>query len=192
MGLSEQASPVGVRRSLRHPALVILVVSLFSTFMVAGCSGNHRVDASAAMPTMAPASVPTTAQAAPQNAMDMVPVDASAAWGARPGYVRSDSMVEEAYAYAMYHPQFVRFMPCYCGCGGMGHRSNLDCYFKKAIPGTATRFEEHASFCDICVKTTLLTKQLIGEGKSLSQIRQIVDQTFGGSTPGTPTELPPV
>ena len=82
-------------------------------------------------------------------------------------------------------------MPCYCGCEAMGHRSNLDCYLKPGMPGGKTTFEEHASACDICVKTTLLVKEMYSHGKSLREIRLAVDQTFGGAAPGTPTELPP-
>ncbi len=122
---------------------------------------------------------------------DLVPPDASEAWEHRPDYSRVNTDTEEAYAYALYHPQILQWMPCYCGCGGMGHRSNLDCFFKPALPGQPTMFEEHASYCDICVKTTLLVKRLISEGHSLREIRATVDQTFGGSVPGTPTELPP-
>ena len=125
------------------------------------------------------------------NPADLMPADAAQAWTARPDFVRADPQTEEAYAYALYHPQIVQWMPCYCGCARMDHRSNLDCYLKRAVPGQATQFEEHASYCEICVKTTLLTKQLVSEGKSLREIRQAVDSTFGGTTEGTPTQLPP-
>jgi hypothetical protein len=151
----------------------------------------------AAMPTMSgnePGIDATPMAAEPQPAGapgDLMPADASTAWAARPAFTKVDPMTEEAYAYALYHPQVVQWMPCYCGCGGMGHRSNLDCYLKPAIPGKPTTFEEHASYCDICVKTTLLTKKLIAEGRSLREIRAAVDQTFSGAAPGTPTDLPP-
>ncbi len=122
---------------------------------------------------------------------DLMPADAAEAWAARPEFTRVDPQTEEAYAFALYHPQVVQWMPCYCGCARMDHRSNLDCYLKRAAPGQATQFEEHASYCEICVKTTLLTTQLVSEGKSLREIRQAVDTTFGGTTEGTPTQLPP-
>jgi hypothetical protein len=117
---------------------------------------------------------------------------ADEAWAARPDYVRADPATEEAYAFALAHPRIVQWMPCYCGCEAMGHGSNLDCYFKHGQPGDRAAFEEHASFCDICVQITLKTKQLNAEGKSLREIRQIIDQTFGGSAPGTLTDQPPV
>ena len=82
-------------------------------------------------------------------------------------------------------------MPCYCGCEAMDHRSNLDCYLLRSVDGAPTQFEEHASYCEICVRTTLLTRQLLSEGRSLREIRATVDATFGGNAPGTSTGMPP-
>src|SRR5688500_6952767 len=39
--------------------------------------------------------------------------------------------VQEAYRYAVANPDLIRCMPCFCGCGGQGHRSNLDCYVRE-------------------------------------------------------------
>lgn len=36
--------------------------------------------------------------------------------------------VQEAYRYAVANPDVLRWMPCFCGCGGHGHRANIDCY----------------------------------------------------------------
>jgi hypothetical protein len=98
---------------------------------------------------------------------------------------------EAAYAYALHNPHVVRWFPCYCGCGGMGHRSNLDCYFKPSADGSIV-FEEHASYCDICVDITLRAGELIAGGMSLHDARAAIDAEFAGSVPGTPTELPPL
>jgi hypothetical protein len=115
---------------------------------------------------------------------------AKAAWAARPAYVRQDPRTEEAYAYAMASPAVLRWMPCYCGCGAMGHGSNLDCFFKPTTTGVPA-FEEHASYCEICIDTALMAKQMTAQGHSLRAIREAVDATFGGAAPGTPTDLPP-
>jgi hypothetical protein len=185
------------RRAARRAAFA--AVFLFAgAIALEGCGTTHPADSSmaASMPTMAASENPgaTAAGAAPRmagNAADLMPADAAEAWAARPAFTRVDPQTEEAYAYALYHPQVVQWMPCYCGCARMDHRSNLDCYLKPAVGGQPTQFEEHASYCDICVKTTLLTKQLVSEGKSLREIRQAVDATFGGTTEGTPTDMPP-
>lgn len=167
--------------SVRAATLALFALFLVSGPAIAACSGAHPASTDgemAAMPTMD--SGRTTA--------DVV----SAVWDARPAYVSSHSATEEAYAFALASPEIVRWMPCYCGCGAMDHRSNLDCYFKKGVVGDKAVYEEHASYCDICVDITLKAKQLSASGLSPTMIRQVVDETFGGSgAPGTDTALPP-
>jgi hypothetical protein len=171
-------------------ALVALLLVSGPAF--AACSSAHD-PAAAANATGATGAMETTPAAASMPGMsgDVPPADAGEAWAARPAFVRTTAQTEEAYAFAMYHPQVTKWMPCYCGCAAMGHRSNLDCYQKPGQPGAGTVFEEHASYCDVCVQITLKTKQLYAEGRSLREIRQAVDQQFGGSAPGTSTEQPP-
>ena len=36
--------------------------------------------------------------------------------------------VQEAYRFAVTSPDVLQWMPCFCGCGGQGHASNLDCH----------------------------------------------------------------
>lgn len=193
-------------RSRRHPdthrvGVALVLLALVSGSAFAACSEAHPGggDATAmTMPTMhgnvltvdpgaAAAAARTGAAPAPPVAAEPMP-DAEAMWAARPDYVDTTAATEAAYHYAVTHPEIVQWMPCYCGCGGMGHGSNLDCYLRRA-DGT---FDEHASYCDICVQITLTTKELVSQGKSLREIRQVVDQIWGGRVPGTPTALPPV
>jgi len=169
--------PLGIR-PLRAASVALFAVVLLSGPALAACSGAH--DAS-------PDSGSAVAASTAAMADDMPMAGADAAWSGRPAYVRSASATEEAYAFAIAHPKIVAWMPCYCGCEAMGHGSNLDCYFQH---GQAV-FEEHASYCDICVQITLTTKRLVAEGRSLHEIRQVIDQTFGGSAPGTLTAQPP-
>ena len=190
------------RRSLRSATVALIALFLVSGPAFAACSAAHDPTATPgwtfAMPTMN-GQVPdadatpamSSAASMPGGSGDQPPADASEAWAARPAYVRQDGATEEAYAYAMSNPQIIKWMPCYCGCGEMGHRSNLDCFLKPGTPGARTVFDEHASYCDICVETTLLAKKMHAEGSSLRDIRAAVDQAFGGSVPGTPTDLPP-
>ena len=181
------------RRSLPGAAIALFALALLSGPALASCSAAHgdtSAVGSSAMPTMADAATAPPMGGGQQSA-DRPPADAGDAWAARPAFVHTSAASEEAYAYALYHPEVVRWMPCYCGCGGMGHRSNLDCYLKEGMPGARTVFEEHASYCQICVDTTLLAKKMYSQGRSLGEIRQAVDRTFGGGAPGTPTDLPP-
>jgi hypothetical protein len=125
----------------------------------------------------------------PAASMSTDPV-AQAAWQARPAFVREDAQTEAAYAFALANPQILAWIPCYCGCGAMGHRSNLDCFI---VPGDgrSLRFEEHASYCAVCVNEALMAKQLAADGKTLRQIRLAIDASFGsGGAPGTDTAMP--
>ena len=177
------------RRRAISGTLVVLVLAL-SGGLVAACGGGANATV---MPTM-DASV-ASATEMPGAASHDPGTDAAAvetAWAARPDYVRgADARVQEAYRYALERPDVIRWMPCYCGCASMQHRSNLDCFLRARMTAGAVAFEQHASFCDVCVQTALLAKQRIGEGRSLAEIRAEVDATFGGNgVPGTPTDLP--
>jgi hypothetical protein len=117
--------------------------------------------------------------------------EAESAWEARPGYVRTaDARTQEAYAFAIARPDIADWMPCYCGCVAMDHRNNTDCYLEPRAEGMPVVFDEHASYCGVCVDITLLSKTMIGEGQSLPEIRAAVDSQFGGIAAGTDTPLP--
>jgi hypothetical protein len=171
---------------------------------LAGCAGSTGVSASATSPasggmaTMTPPASDSpvgmpNGQGLGDSTQLPTPEQISAAWSARPAFVRQgDPQVQEAYAFAVARPDVVEWMPCYCGCAGLDHRSNLECFLKHREAGGAIAFEEHASYCDICVKTALMAKQMLGQGATLAQMRAAVDGAFGGNgVDGTPTELPP-
>lgn len=52
--------------------------------------------------------------------------------------------VREAYQFAMANPDALKNVPCYCGCGAVGHTSNYDCYVKEAKPDGTFVFDDHA------------------------------------------------
>jgi len=107
-----------------------------------------------------------------------------------PRYVTAE--VEDGYQFALAHPDVLRYLPCYCGCGlTAGHTSNLDCFIAGIDTNGAVRFDDHGSFCDTCLQIARDAKRLLGEGKTLSQIRIYVDQTHGEKGPGTDTPWPP-
>ncbi len=117
---------------------------------------------------------------------------AQMAWANRPAFVRNaDGRTQEAYRYALERPDVVKWMPCYCGCVGLDHRSNLDCFVQPRTQGSPIALEEHGAYCGVCVDTALMAKQMLSEGKTLLQIRLAVDREFGSLAPGTLTDLPP-
>lgn len=134
----------------------------------------------------AAAAHPTMNHAMPSQA------DADAAWEARPDYVRTASArTQEAYAFAIARPDVVDWLPCYCGCVAMDHRNNTDCYVKPRSDGGQVVYDEHASYCQVCVDISLTAKSMIGEGRPLIEIRAAVDVQYGSIAAGTDTPLPP-
>jgi hypothetical protein len=180
----------GVRLRALAPVFII-VVALGGS--VSGCAGQPvDLGAAASAPATADAAAPSKPQV-PMGAMRMPTGDeVTTAWNARPEFVEAlPAQGRSAYAFALARPDVLQWLPCYCGCGGMGHRSNLDCFFQDRETGAFT-FEEHASFCDICVETANLASKMVLEGRTMGQIRAAVDATFGGgAAPGTDTALPP-
>lgn len=53
-------------------------------------------------------------------------------------------MVQEAYRMAIANPEILEKYPCYCGCGKMGHQSNLDCFVHDVNPDGSIVFDDHA------------------------------------------------
>lgn len=54
-------------------------------------------------------------------------------------------LVQEAYRFAIANPDILSQLPCYCGCGNMGHQSDLDCFVEEFNPdGTVAVFGYHA------------------------------------------------
>ena len=98
--------------------------------------------------------------------------------------------VKEAYVFAAKHPEVLQYIPCYCGCGAMGHESNLNCYISDASRPESIAFDNHAAGCGICVDITQDVMRLLGEGKSSPEIRTYVDATYSSFGPGTNTPLP--
>jgi hypothetical protein len=56
-----------------------------------------------------------------------------------------DPQVMKVYAQALAHRQELQYIPCYCGCRGLGHRAVAQCYVANvAVDGSIT-YEQHAS-----------------------------------------------
>jgi hypothetical protein len=53
--------------------------------------------------------------------------------------------IRDLYRYAVEHGDELQYIPCYCGCGRFGHRSNRDCYVKATHPGGRLTFTSHAA-----------------------------------------------
>ena len=102
----------------------------------------------------------------------------------------ASSRVREAYRFAVANPDELMKYPCYCGCGAMGHESNLSCYVSAVSRPDEIAFDNHASGCGICVDITQDVMRLLREGKTSPEIRTYIDATYSRFGPGTNTPLP--
>jgi uncharacterized protein with PCYCGC motif len=180
-------------RRIRYLLPVVVLVLVGGTTFAA-CGAGHATGTEpgsiGSMATAMPAGSAMASGTTTSAADDAAPAGADDAWAYRPAFTGVSAATEAAYHYALYHPQVVQWMPCYCGCAAMDHRSNLDCYLKSRTDGRVV-FEEHASYCDLCVQITLKTRDLLAQGASLHGAREAIDALFAGDVPGTPTEVPP-
>lgn len=136
---------------------ILLLVLLASSLAVAGC-GQSPAPPEAAMADLA--SLPAEVKAEPKR-------------------------VTEAYRFAAANPDVLSRIPCYCGCGSMGHTSNYDCFWQ--ADGVV---DLHATGCGICVDIAQDVRQALGQGRSLADIRAQIDGDYSRFGPSTDT--PPV
>jgi hypothetical protein len=116
---------------------------------------------------------------------------AKTAHAGMPDYVQhAPARVQEAYVYAVNHPGDLDHIPCYCGCGAMGHTSNLSCYIQRIDDTGDISYDSHAAGCGICVDITQDVMRLTKDGKSLPEIRQYIDAVYSAFGPSTDTPFP--
>ncbi|MCL7412755.1 MAG: PCYCGC domain-containing protein [ANME-2 cluster archaeon] len=90
-----------------------------------------------------------------------------------PGFAYSTPLSLKAYEYTTLNPEIIDQVPCYCGCGGMGHMSLKNCYI-----WDDGEYDNHASQCDICVGEVIKVKKMYEDGLSLEEIRAKIDVEY--------------
>lgn len=103
-----------------------------------------------------------------------------------PQVQQAPATVRESYQFAVANPDVLEEIPCYCGCGAMGHTSNYSCYAQGTDEDGNVIFDGHALGCTICVDITQDTMRLLNEGKSVADIKSFVDQRYSQFGPPTP------
>ena len=86
--------------------------------------------------------------------------------------------VQEAYQFTAANPDVMKNIPCYCGCGDIGHTSNYDCYVSDMDAEGNLKFDNHALGCSICVDITQDVMRMLREGKSPQEARAYIDATY--------------
>jgi hypothetical protein len=60
-----------------------------------------------------------------------------------PQFQQASPEAQQAYRFAVAHLKVLQYMPCYCGCGSIGHTSNKDCYIREVRPDGAVVLDPH-------------------------------------------------
>jgi hypothetical protein len=100
--------------------------------------------------------------------MDQMPADVQSA----------PVTVQTAYQFAAANPDIMKDIPCYCGCGNIGHTSNYSCYVSSVDDNGNIAFDNHALGCSICVDITQDVMRMLRDGKSPQDARAYVDATY--------------
>ncbi len=58
---------------------------------------------------------------------------------------KRSSRVAEAYRYAAANGPTLQYIPCFCGCKTIGHRSNAECYVTERHSDGRITFNSHAA-----------------------------------------------
>lgn len=86
--------------------------------------------------------------------------------------------VQTAYQFNAANPDIMQDIPCYCGCGNIGHTSNYDCYISDVDASGKITFDNHALGCSICVDITQDVMRMVRDGKSPQDARAYIDATY--------------
>ena len=106
-----------------------------------------------------------------------------------PEVQEAPATVREAYQFAVYNQDVVEALPCYCGCGAMGHTSNYSCYVQEGSEDAReVLFDNHALGCTICVDITQDAMRMLDEGRTVEEIYEYVDATYSRFGPATPLQ----
>lgn len=143
-----------MKRKTQRAVFTILILMLLSTSALTACTGTAGSATSDSNYAMAPmAGMPADVKSAPTT-------------------------VQQAYQFAVANPEVLKQIPCYCGCGAMGHTSNYSCYVSGVDDSGSVIYETHALGCSICVDITQDTMRLLKQGDTVPEIKAYIDQTY--------------
>jgi hypothetical protein len=137
----------------RGKQLIWSLLAIGMLILAAGCGGGEPETNTSGLKMASMADMPAEVQTAPVT-------------------------VQQAYQFNVANPDIMTHIPCYCGCGAMGHKSNYDCYVAGKNEDGSIKYDTHALGCSICVDITQDTMRLLKEGKTVEQIKAYVDQTY--------------
>jgi len=136
--------------SRTHKLLLLFLVAVLLTTAISACSAQSQ-----------------------STELHMMPL------GEMPAEVQSAPLtVQAAYSFSAANPDLMQDIPCYCGCGDIGHTSNYDCYVSSVDEQGTITFDNHALGCSICVDITQDVMRMVRDGKSPGDARVYIDETY--------------
>jgi hypothetical protein len=169
--------------------LGIAAFGLVTTVVLAAANQSPKPATS----TKAP--VAKQAPASPSGPVRQAPVRVSAPPLPNVGFppVRPMDIVRATYDFAAQHPEVLKYVPCYCGCGSQGHKANESCFVARRDPkGNVLEWDTHGFGCTICVDVAREAMQLYASGADVMSIRTAIERRWAANAEGrTPTPAPP-
>jgi hypothetical protein len=102
-----------------------------------------------------------------------------------------DRHTRNVYKAVVANVELLKWIPCYCGCGKDGHLNNAQCFVQEIRPQGAVLWVDHGIECDTCLEIAKFAIGLQSQGKSVKEIRKMVDERYKGKYPDpTPTPMP--
>jgi hypothetical protein len=107
---------------------------------------------------------------------------------------RPMEILKDAHIFAADHPEVASYIPCYCGCGSMGHKDNADCFVgARDKEGKVTAWVPHGAACAVCIDIAVESMRMRNSGASVAAIRKQIQDEYRPRFPSseTPTPAPP-
>jgi Protein of unknown function with PCYCGC motif len=198
---------------------ILGLIALGSSLLLGACTANTEstalgAESGAAKPTSEnqPAATPAPADAQGASAQPIalpqpkivVPPKPAAGAPHGPGFdmplielggyapPRPMDVLKDAHVFTADHPEVASYIPCYCGCGSMGHKNNADCFVgTRDTEGRVTAWVPHGAACAVCIDIAVESMRMRNSGASVSAIRTQVQNEYRPHFPTSETPTPP-
>lgn len=143
-----------MKQTVQPTLLLSLVITIILTSFLSGCSQSAgSTTNSKSQSVAARISIPAEVKSAP-------------------------IIVQQAYQFAVANPDLMKQIPCYCGCGKIGHTSNYSCYVQSVDDEGNVKYDTHALACSICIDITTDVMRMLKQGKTVNEIKESIDQIY--------------
>src|SRR5690349_14496818 len=99
--------------------------------------------------------------------------------------VRPMDVVRATYDFAAQHPEILKYVPCYCGCGSQGHKANESCFVaRRDAKGNVLEWDTHGFGCTICIDVGRKAMQMYSSGADVQSIRAAIEREYASEAEG--------